>query len=164
MPAYQLRLEKERSLMDFIDSIADEVWAQAFECFDPGRIRPDDLERFREEAKISLQPYLSAYDLCGTFPECAEEVEGRPWLDYEDRIYFLNLSCTFPQFIEGLSARSLESIRPLIKPKCTALVYETIQESFRRHLAQHLYYNPACRRIEVCRESRPVHHRMFFSV
>lgn len=160
MAAYQLRMRKDWRLDDFVESIVKEIWDLTVQYLDQRKIQPDDFRRFQEETKFVLQPFIGAYDLCGSFTECADEVEGAPWLDYDDRIYHLTLPGTFPEFIEQLSFDSLESIGNLIEPKFGALIYETVQNVFRRNLAQHLYYNPVCRRIAVCKDSRPIHPGM----
>lgn len=160
MVTYQLRLGKDQRLEDFVESMVKEIWDVAAAYLDPMKIQSGDFRRFENETRVALQPFIGAYDLCGSFAECADEIEGAPWLDYDDRIYHLNLPGTFPEFIEQLSFTSMESILHLTKPRFGVLVYETIQEVFRRNLAQHLYYNPVCRRIAVCRDSLPVHPEM----
>src|SRR5688500_9268058 len=130
MPAYQLRLKKDQLLDNFVESIAKEIWELAAGYLDDRMIQRDDFRLFENETKIAMQPFIAAHDLCGSFPECTDKVEGRPWLDYKDRIYLFHLPGTFPEMIEELSLSSLDSIRRLTKPGFEELVYETIQSVF----------------------------------
>ena len=157
MSAYQLRMKRELSLEDFLGSVAKEIWNLVSGCLDRKKIQPDDFVRLETATKMSLQPYLRAYDLCGTFPECTNQVECAPRLDFDDQIFLLSLPGSFPAFIEQLSVTTLDSISHLARPNFSALIYDSVQDVFRRNFAQHLYYNPACRRIPACKDSLPIH-------
>ncbi|MCI0417055.1 hypothetical protein L0222_30160 [bacterium] len=157
MPSYQLRMKKDQRLEDFFQSMIRDAWDVAARYLDVAKIEQDDFRNFEAETRIGLQPFISAYDLCGSFTECADEVEGSPWLDYDDHIYHLVLPSTLPQFLEQLSYFSFQPIQHLAKAGLEQLVYEMIQNVFRRHLAQHIYYNPFCHRMTICKDSRPVY-------
>ncbi len=156
MNRYQLRMNKDEPLEDFFQAMVRNAWEVAKEYFDPKKMQLEDFSDFEAETRNGLRPFLCTYDLCGLSPECAEEVEGAPWLDYEDRIYHLFLPNTFAEFIGQLSFFSFHSVKHLAKPGMEELVREMIAGVFRRHLSQHLYFNPICGHGEICNDSRPI--------
>jgi hypothetical protein len=156
MKRYQLRLQKNQSFADFFQIMVEEAWKTAEPYLDEKTIQPEDFSDFVAETRIGLKPFVNAYNLCGSSAECSDEVEGAPWLDYSDRIYFLFLPKTFDDFIEQLSFFSFYTIKHLPKKGLEELVRERLATVFRRHLAGHIYYNPICGHAAICDDSRPM--------
>jgi len=154
MPRYQLRLPDNQTIESAIGVMIERSWDACKPYLDQTHIKPEDLIDFKEEIHIAIKPYLSAFDLCGLVPECAEEIEGNPMVDYEDRLYHLILPNTFVDFVDQLAYAAFYSIKHLLKQREAAL--EVLKKSFRRELNTYLYYNPACGRVAICNSSKPV--------
>jgi hypothetical protein len=149
-------MRKDQQMEDFFQTMVKNAWEVAKKYFDAGKIQPEDFSDFEAETRNGFQPFIGAYDLCGSSTECADEVEGAPWLDYDDQIYHLILPNTFAEFIGQLSYFSFHSVRHLAKPGLEELVHEVIAGVFRRHLAEYTYFNPICGRADICNDSRAI--------
>ncbi len=156
MPRYQLRVTSEQRLEDLFRSMVRKAWEVAEKQFDPRKLQPEDFTDFEAETRYSLRPFISTYDLCGMSSECSDEIEGGPWLDYEDRIYHLTFPSTFTDFVDELSLSAFHTIKHLAREGKEETVYEAIRSAFRYELAEHLYYNPACGLLDICSDSQPV--------
>ena len=154
MPRYQLRLPNNLLIEDVIASMIVHAWDACKPNFDERHMTENDYLDFTSEIQIGMKPYLAAFDLCGLVPECAEEIEGNPMVDYEDRLYHLILPYTFAEFVDQLSYSAFYSVKHLLKEKDSGL--QTLRNIFRRELANYLYYNPACGRIAICDTSKHI--------
>jgi len=154
MPRYQLRISKGQQFVNLFDSMVKKAWKDAEKHFDPRKIQPEDYADFEEATRRTLHPYISTYDLCGIAVECSDEVEGAPYLDCDDEVYHLVFPDTFDEFLGQLSYAAFHSVKHLPKSGMQSAVYEVIENAFRQELADHLFYNPACGRIELCSFSR----------
>jgi hypothetical protein len=154
MPRYQLRLPNNLAIEDVVTNMVKNAWEACKPYFDERHMTREDYADFTSEIHIGLKPYLAAFDLCGLVPECAEEIEGGPLVDYEDRLYHLILPYTFAEFIDQLAYSAFYSVKHLLKEKDSGL--ETLRHVFRHDLASYLYYNPACGRIPICDGSKHV--------
>jgi hypothetical protein len=156
MPRYQIRTTKNEGLEKLFSEVVDKAWTAASQYFDPRQMQPEDRDDFISATRTSLRPYISTFDLCGLGTECADEIEGGPWLDYEDHVYHLVVPDTFNEFVHQLALSAFHTIQHLPKKNSDQSAYEAIENVFRREFAEHLYYNPACGRIDLCSDSRPV--------
>jgi hypothetical protein len=154
MPRYQLRLPHNMLIEDVLTTMVQHAWQACKPQYDHHRMTEKDYEDFAAETYIGMKPYLAAFDLCGLVPQCAEEIEGNPMVDYEDHLYHLILPCTFAEFVDQLAYSAFYSVKHLLKQKDTGL--ETMRNIFRRELSNYLYYNPACGRIPVCDGSKSI--------
>lgn len=156
MPRYQLRTVKEENLERIVHSMVEHAWYTAKEYFDFRKLQPEDFTDFKDQTRRSLRPYLAAFDLCGMAFECSGEVEGAPLLNDEDRIYHLIVPENFSQFVSEVSAQAFRSIKHLALPGKLSALQLAIEHAFQRRLREHIYYNPACGKIDICNVSQPV--------
>lgn len=156
MPRYQIRTMKDQSFEKLFVEVIDKAWKAASPYFDSRQLQPEDRNDFEEATRGSIRPYISTFDLCGLANECTDDIEGGPWLDYNDRIYHLVVPETFSEFIHGLAESAFHSIQHLPVSGSEEPAFEAVENAFRREFAEHLYYNPACGRIDLCSDSRPI--------
>jgi len=154
MPRYQLRLPGNLRIEDVISNMLRNAWETCTPYFDERHKTENDYADFTSETHIGMKPFLAAFDLCGLVPECAEEIEGNPMVDYEDKLYHLILPYTFAEFVDQLSYSAFFSIKHLLKEKDSGL--QILRSVFRRELSNYLYYNPACGRIPICDGSKHI--------
>jgi|GEM_PF-3169430 len=154
MPRYQLRLPDKLTIADVIATMVHKAWDVCQPYVDERNRTPEDYADFEMEIHVGIKPYLAAFDLCGLVPECAEEIEGNPLVDYEDSLYHLILPHTFSDFVDQLAYSAFYSIKHLLTQKEQGL--EEIRRAFQHGLGSYLYFNPACGRLEVCDTSTPI--------
>jgi hypothetical protein len=142
------------TIEDAISDMLKHAWDACKPYFDEQHMTENDYADFTSETYVGLKPHLAAFDLCGLFPECAEEIEGNPMVDYEDHVYHLILPATFTEFVDELAYSAFYSVKHLLKQKESGL--EMIKHIFRRELNNYLYYNPACGRIPICDGSKSI--------
>lgn len=137
-------------------SMAEKAWRVIEPQLNLKNLQSEDFNDFESAFRNGLSSYLCAFDLCGFSPECSDEIEGAPMVDHDDHIYHLVLPGPFTELVSGLSFSVFHSIKHLAKPGDEGFILAALESTLRHELAQSLYYNPVCGRIDLCNESRPL--------
>ena len=152
----QIRTSRDIRLENLIQKISEEGWSSIGDCLESSN-GPDSRRRtFYEQICRTMEPYLHAYDLCGTATLCSEEIEGGPWLSYKDKIFILNVPEGLDDLVDNLALVGMETAADLLKPKMRRVAFNRLQRSFQKNFKSNIYYSPVCRKVEFCKFSRPV--------
>ena len=153
---FQLRTPKGIPLESVIQEMSDEGWKVIQDFLVPDSNPSARQRMFYEEISRAMEPYVKAYDLCGTATMCSDEVEGGPWLSYDDKIFILNLPEGLDALVDNLAFVAMESTVDLLKANTRRSVFSKLQRAFHKNLSEHIYYNPVCRKSEFCKFSSSV--------
>jgi len=152
----QLRIPKGTDLKTAIQDMADAGWNDISEFFESHDGAVKSYQRdFLEQISLSIESYLTTYTRCGSSALCSDEVEGAPWLNYDDEIFLLQLTEGLPVVVDNLAFAGLHSVIDILKPVSRKKVFSRLHKTFTKKLNSYLYYNPVCRKIEFCDKSTP---------
>jgi hypothetical protein len=160
MARYQIRTPENMELEDVVEQMATCAWGvlKAWDAFLPDRASEDASKRFREAIRLTLDPCVKTYKLCGLSNICVDEVKSTPWsqeshvLDAspQDLVYHLYPGANPDGFLSRLSSGSFEAIESIIKPEFKEQTLSSLRVVFREVLGLYLYYNPVCGKTELC--------------
>ena len=155
MAHFQIRTPRQTNLHQMIQDLSNAGWQVIQEDFSSERVGNSQKRTLFEQINQSLGVYMTTFDLCGTVAMCADEVEGGPWLDYDENIYVLNVP-SVDKFIDDLAFSALTAVDEYLKPGKRRIVFQKLRTSFNKCLRGFLFFNPVCRRSEFCKLSSPV--------
>jgi len=156
MAQFQIRTAKRTNLHQMIQELSDAGWLAIRDHFSSDQVWNSQQRNLYEQIGRSLGEYVASYDLCGTSTTCSDEIEGAPWLDYDDNIYILHVPKNVIGLVDNLAFVALEAVVEHLKPKARRIVYERLKGAFNKCLNGFIYYNPICRNAEFCKFSSPV--------
>jgi hypothetical protein len=159
MKRYQIRVQGSFTIEDVIEEMATKGWDSIIHDLDVGKIIVPlkDYRHFQNVFYHAVTPYLRHYTLCGKPDFCSDSIcmcrrdtRTKPTVDSKDHIYQLYLDSNFEAFLFNVVPKALEAIEKIIKPDRKDIVLSNLHETFRRVMANHLYYNPVCGTTPFC--------------
>lgn len=139
MSRFQIRFPKDMGLDLWLEHLVEQAWV--FRTAETSAY-----DEFRQSMFSWLSRYIGTFQDCGKLPECTDEIEGGPWLDYDDQIYHLLAPQGFESFIDDLSERTLY----LLRRSSANDILPHIRAMFRKSLSEYIYYNPVCGKEDIC--------------
>src|SRR5215831_15723372 len=115
MAHFQIRTPRQTNLHQITQDLSNTGWHVIQEDFASERVWNSQRRTFFEQINRILGTYVTTFDLCGTVAMCSDEVEGVPWLDYDENIYVLNVP-SVDKFIDDLAFSALAVVDEYLKP------------------------------------------------
>lgn len=145
----QIRVPAESCLERVLDEILKDICARMYVLATRENFGGHSW-RLQAAIKSAMDKYLHEYSNCGLAEECHDDIEGGPWVDYNDRIYLLSLPDSFDSFIKEVSEEALGTMTQEVPLETKAQLLSALSGMLSRRLAKYLYFNPSCRRIPFC--------------
>lgn len=160
MARYQIRTPENVTVEDVIHQMASCAWSvlRAWDAFLPSQATDTAFKHFEDGIRITLDPCIKTYKLCGLSNICLEEVKSTPWsaeshvMDAapQDLVYHLYPGADPDGFLTRLSSGSFESIQTCVKPEFKHQTLSTLRAVFQEVMGLYLYLNPVCGKTELC--------------
>jgi hypothetical protein len=150
MRYFQIRVPAESCLEMVLEQISESVWFKMKDHFQQNGNSAFYFSRLQGGLKSAIQARVERSANCGLAEECHDDVEGGPWLDYNDKIYMLGLRDGFDSFIREISEETLKSVLNGHDTDTSSSLLLPLSEIVRHELGKYLYYNPSCHRIPFC--------------
>jgi hypothetical protein len=151
MSYVQIRVSKDSCLDKVLQEMSKEVWLRIKGFVPIGEDSTDYYFRLREMITRAVNRRVHKYPNCGLTEECHDEIEGGPWMDYNDKIYMLTLEDNLEEFIKDIANRALDSIINDFPGEQRSELFGLISGLLNRQFGKYLYFNPVCRHIPFCR-------------
>lgn len=156
MTRFQIRTPQNKVFEDILLDMSAEALDQMKDLLDPSFVQSASTIPMMHQLRLSVEPYVKKYDLCNLFPECSDEVEGAPYLDYKDRIYLLDVPQGLSTFYDDLAFEVGENFKHLWKTGVRREIFARLRKSFKKIFSHYLYLNPICRDSRICEESKQI--------
>jgi hypothetical protein len=159
MRRYQIRVQEKFTIEDVIEEMASKGWDSIIHDLDVDKIIVPlkNYRHFQNALCHAVTPYLRHYTLCGKPDFCSDSIcmcrqdnRPKPTVDSKDHIYQLYLDSNIEAFLFNVVPKAFEAIEAIIQPGRKEKVLPNLHETFRKVLANYLYYNPVCGTTPFC--------------
>jgi hypothetical protein len=158
---YQIRTPEKKVLSDVLREIAEGGWTAIADLFEAREISKDDYSEFEQQLIGFTTPNIRAFRLCGLSNVCTDLVKSAPLAGESgkqsipdvnpwDLIYHLILRVEVNEFIDGLTATTLDASRHLLRQGTRTRAFMALSEAYRKALRNYVYFNPICGNSELC--------------
>ena len=148
MKYFQIRVSKHTCLDSVLQEISKEVWLRTKNFLQS----EEDVSYFQLHKMIAdaVHAHVHKYPNCGLTEACHDEIEGAPWMDYEEKIYMFSLDGDLDGFISGITNQVVDNIVDNLPNQKRSKLYSLIFATLNHEFDKYLYFNPVCRHITFC--------------
>lgn len=150
MRYFQIRTSKHSCLDMVLQEISKEVWLKTKNFVQSEEDSGVSYFQLSKMIADSVHSRTHKYPNCGLTEACHDEIEGGPWMDYEDKIYMLSLDGDLDGFICDMANRAVNSIADNLPDEQRSELYSLIFTTLTHEFDKYLYFNPVCRHITFC--------------
>lgn len=146
----QIRISKHSCLDKVLEEISKVVWQKMKNILPLGEDSADYYFGLRKVITRAVNRRVHKYPNCGLTEACHDEIEGSPWMDYDEKIYMLSLDDGVDGFINSIANQALNSILDELPVERRSELFSLISTTLRHEFGKYLYFNPVCRAISFC--------------
>jgi hypothetical protein len=152
----QLRVPYNQSIEDVVSLLSLTILESVKRELDSMEVPFESFHALEKKVVDALNPYVRAFDACGTDPVCTTGIHGKTAQSQEDRIYMLHLPTGLTPVLEGILNEALGTLRLSLDARTNESLNRRVFTAVQRELDRHTYWNPSCGKIGVCHTSQPI--------
>ena len=150
MKYFQFRVSEHSCLDRELQKISKEIWLKMKDFLRSKNTLQDKGIQFEYALKYILHEHVLKYPNCGLTAECHDDIEGGPWMDYNDKIYMISSVGSLEELINQISNEVLEDLADTFEMDKRSELQSVLSTTLRHELGKYIYFNPSCKRIPFC--------------